>query len=132
MLQKRLFISHSWRYGGAYEAMVRLLHQRPYFSWKNYSVPEQKAFGPMAKYRLAEELRQQIRPVQCVIIIGGMWTSRSDWIQFEMDFAYSLNKPIVGVRPWGSQRIPSAVSQKADIIVGWNVDSVVGAIRSLT
>jgi hypothetical protein len=55
--------------------MVKLLNNRPYFSWINYSVPETKAFGPMAKRKMEEELREQIRPVHCVIIIGGMWTN---------------------------------------------------------
>lgn len=112
--------------------MVRLLNNRQYFSWRNYSVPTKKAFGPLASARMKEELRQQIRPVHCVIIIAGMWTSYSDWIQFEIDFSRGIEKPILGVRPWGAQRMPLAVSQASNLVVNWNTDSIVEGIRKIS
>lgn len=59
-----------------------------------------------------------------------MYVAHSDWIQFEIDYAKLLNKPIVGVQPWGSERMPSAVTYAADTIVGWNTESIVQAIRN--
>lgn len=53
----RLFISHSWSYSDRYNAMVNLLNNRPYFNFTNFSVPETKAFGPMARYKMEDELR---------------------------------------------------------------------------
>lgn len=132
MNTKRLFISHSWSYSEPYNSIVNLLNNRPYFSWTNYSVPENKAFGHMADRKMKEELRQQIRPVHCVIIIGGMWTNYSDWIQFEMDFAESIGKPILGVRPRGAQVMPAAVTKKSSEIVNWNSDSIVAGIRKIS
>ena len=35
-----LFISHSWNYSSAYNDLVRLLDSKPYFNYKNYSVPK--------------------------------------------------------------------------------------------
>jgi len=112
--------------------MVRLLNDRPYFNWVNFSVPETKAFGLMANNTMKEELRQQIRPVNCVIIIGGMWTNYSDWIQFEMEYAGSIGKPILGVRPRGAQRMPAAVIDKANKVVSWNSESIVAGIREIS
>ena len=112
--------------------MVNLLNGRLFFTWTNYSVPETKAFGPMANYRMKEELRQQIRPVNCVVVVGGMWTTNSDWIQFEMDFAESIGKPILGVRPRGAKVMPTAVVAKADRVVNWNADSIVAGIREIS
>jgi hypothetical protein len=131
-MAKRLFISHSWSYDQNYQSMVKLLDNRPYFDWTNYSVPSEKAFGPMANYKMREALQRQIRPAQCVIIIGGMWTSYSDWIQFEMDFAAEIGKPILGVKPWGAQRMPGAVTLKADRVVNWNSESIVEGIRAIS
>lgn len=102
------------------------------FKWINYSVPETKAFGPMAQYRMKEELREQIRPVHCVIIIAGMWTNHSDWIQFEMDFAKLIDKPILGVRPRGARMMPVAVTEGSDTVVGWTAKSIVEGIRSIS
>lgn len=131
-MPKRLFISHSWGYSERYTSMVRLLNERPFFEWVNYSVPETKAFGPMANSKMKEELRQQIRPVNCVIIIGGMWTNYSDWIQFEMEFASSIGKPILGVRPRGARIMPTAVIAKADKVVNWNTESIIAGIREIS
>lgn len=131
-MSTRLFISHSWSYSERYNAMVNLLRNRPYFTFTNYSVPETKAFGPMANYKMADELRGQIRPVNCVIIIGGMWANHSDWIKFEMDFAKSIGKPILGVRPRGAQMMPAAVTAASDCVVHWNSDSIVAGIRQIT
>ncbi len=35
-----LFISHSWAYNDEYEKLVRMLNDKPYFYYKNYSVPK--------------------------------------------------------------------------------------------
>ena len=35
-----LFISHSWAYSDAYQKMINLLNKRPYFFYKNFSVPK--------------------------------------------------------------------------------------------
>jgi len=125
----RLFISHAWKYGDDYDRMVDLLNDASYFSWANYSVPVDKAFEKMTKSQLKDELRDQIRPVNAVLILGGMYVSYSDWIQFEIDFAQEIGKPIIGVKPWGAKVMPKAVSDAADVIVGWNTSTVVQAIR---
>ncbi|WP_297104644.1 TIR domain-containing protein [uncultured Devosia sp.] len=131
-MPKRLFISHSWSYSERYNSMVNLLVNRPYFEWQNYSVPESKAFLGLSASSLKEQLRNQIRPVQCVIIIGGMWTNYSDWIQFEIDFAKSIDKPILGVRPRSAKVMPQAVINASDAVVNWNSDSIVAGIRQIS
>ncbi len=127
----RLFISHAWSYGDHYDTIVRFLDQASNFNYRNYSVPEAKAFERARPTVLAEKLCVQIRPVQVAIILGGMYVAHSDWIQFEIDFAKEINKPLLGIQPWGSERMPRAVQNAADRIVGWNTSSIVSAIREL-
>lgn len=112
--------------------LLPFINAAPNFSWSNFSVPETKAFGLMGRSRLEEQLREQIRPSQCVVILGGMYVSHSDWIQFEIDYARTLNKPILGVVPWGAQRTPLALSAVANEMVNWNSSSIVSAIRRIT
>lgn len=131
-MPKRLFISHSWTYSERYNSMVNLLNNRPYFEWQNYSIPENKAFVGLSAQALAEQLRSQIRPVQCVVIIGGMWANHSDWIQFEMNFAKSVGKPILGVRPRSAKVMPRAVIDASDAVVNWNSESIVAGIRQIS
>ena len=128
----RLFISHAWRYSDGYKRLNDFLKAAPNFVYSNYSVPESKAFTGMTRLQLEEQLRNQIRPAQTVVILGGMYVAHSDWIQFEIDFAKALNKPILGIQPWGAQRMPTSVTLAATEIVGWNTNSIVEAIRRIT
>jgi len=129
--QYRLFISHAWRYDEAYRRIISFLDDAPNFSYSNYSVPAPKAFDFMSQAKLEEQLREQIRPVQVAVILGGMYVAHSTWIQFEIDFALSLKKPILGIQPWGAERMPSAVQNASNKIVGWNTTSIVSGIRQL-
>ena len=99
------------------------------FKWRNYSVPDHDPLEPQTKTALKEQLRRQIRPVNIVLILAGMYVAHSDWIQFEIDFAKTINKPMIGIRPWGQQRIPMAVQDSVDEMVGWRTESIVRAIR---
>ena len=123
------FISHAWRYHDDYNRMVQLLDNAPYFTWRNYSVPRHDPADANNATRLREALRRQIRPVNIVVVLAGVYATHSDWIQFEIDYAAALGKTIVGIRPWASQRIPVAVQSAAAEMVGWNTSSIVDAIR---
>lgn len=59
-----------------------------------------------------------------------MYVSYSEWIDYEIDTAIKLEKPIIGVKPRGQERIPAKVSNSADVMVGWNSSSVVEAVRN--
>lgn len=127
----RLFISHAWKYDSEYDKIIRFLNESPFFSYSNYSVPQTNPVIANNDTALKEELRQQIRPVEVVVVLGGMYVSHSEWINFEIDYAKLLGKPILGVKPWGSERIPSAIQNNANEIVGWSTSSIVSAIRRL-
>ena len=124
-----LFISHAWRYDDDYYRFVGLLNNANYFKWRNYSVPQHDPLDVNNNRRLAESLKQQIRPVNAVFIISGMYVNHRDWIKYEIEVAQSYNKPIIGIEPWGSQRIPTEVQSAAITMVGWRTDSIVTAIR---
>lgn len=124
-----LFISHVWKYDSDYTRIVQMLDQAPNFSMRNYSCPrEDPAVDPTVKCtrkELIAALDGQIRPVNCVIVLAGMYVAYSGWIQEEINIAVGYRKPIIGVKPWGTERTPRAVSDVANIIVGWNTSSIV-------
>jgi hypothetical protein len=125
----KLFTSHAWDYHDDYNRLIKLLDEASFFTYSNYSVPKDDKFAKMSKVELKEEIRQQIRPVNCFLALGGVYMTYSDWIQFELDFAVSLGKPIIGVKPWGNTNVSTAVSSVAKEVVSWNTDSIVAAIR---
>lgn len=130
-----IFISHAWKYSSDYNKIVEWLNEAQedgLLTWKNYSVPEHDPkIDPnttVGKNKLKEALKNQISPASKIIVLAGMYASYSDWIDFEISTAISQNKYIIGVKPWGQERIPTVVSNNADIMVGWNKQSVIDAI----
>lgn len=124
-----LFISHAWTYNAEYDRLVKMLNAAPNFKWRNYSVTKQDPLDVNNDARLTAALKRQIRPVNCVLILAGMYVNHRKWIKKEITIAQNLNKPIVGIKPWGQQRTPTEVQDAADVMVGWNTASIVKAIR---
>ena len=126
-----LFISHSWTYTDAYEKLCNLLDNRIRFNYKNYSVPKNDPIHNASNTaQLKEAIKNQMRYASVVIIMAGVYSSYSKWINIEIELAKSLGKKIIAVEPWGSERTSAVVKDAADIVVGWSTDSIVNAIRS--
>ena len=136
MRTHHLFISHSWNYSDAYDRLVELLRNRSYFRFKNYSVPRNDPIHDAGTdAQLLEAIRRQMALCGVVLILAGVYATYSKWIDKEIRLAtggFDPPKPIVAIRPWGSMRTSVSVTQAADRIVGWNTESVVGAIRELS
>lgn len=127
-----LFISHSWSYGDAYERLTEFFDEHSYFEWKNYSVPQDDPIHNCGTdHQLEDAIREQILHASCVVILAGVYATYSKWINKEIRLANELGKPIVAVQPWGAERTSQVVKDNADMIVGWNSDSIVNAIREL-
>ena len=125
-----LFISHSWNYSDAYEKLVNLLNAKTYFNYKNYSVPKNDPIhNAPYEYQLKEAIRKRMQPASCVLIMAGVYSTYSKWINIEIELAKSMNKKIIAIEPWGAERTSKTVKDAADVIVGWNTDSIVNAIR---
>lgn len=130
-----IFISHAWKYSDNYNTIVKWLNEAQSegkLNWKNYSVPQHDPLidpdTTVGKNKLKSMLKEQIRPASKVIILSGMYAAYSDWIDYEIDTSISYKKYIIGVKPWGQERIPSKISTNANIMVGWNKSSVINAI----
>ena len=127
-----ILISHSWDYSVDYETIKGWLDDAKNFSWTNYSVPLSKPLDVKTKKELREKIRSRMSLCSCIIILSGMYVSYSEWIDYEIDTALELGKPIIGVKPRGQERIPTKVSNNADVMVGWSSASVVQAVRDYT
>lgn len=124
-----ILISHSWDYDDDYQTIMNWLNDAKYFTWSNYSVPLSNPIDANSKKELKEKIRKKISACSCVIILSGMYVAYSEWINYEIDTALELNKPIIGIKPRGQERIPTKVSDNADVMVGWSSSSVVQAVR---
>lgn len=125
-----LFISHSWTYGDAYDRLVDMLNAKPYFSYKNYSVPKYDPIHNVSNdYQLKEAIRRQMQPASGILILAGVYSTYSKWINIEIELAQSMGKKIIAIEPWGAERTSSKVKSAAHSIVRWNTDSIINAIR---
>jgi len=130
-----LFVSHAWDYSEDYKKVIEWLDKAKAdkrLDYKNYSDPKDDPIvdpdEETKKKRMKEKLRNQIRPSTIVIVISGMYVAHSEWIGFEIDTAVEMKKYIIGLKPWGQERVPTKVSDNADVMVGWNYESLINAI----
>lgn len=109
-----LFISHVWRRteNSEYYRLVYLLKDAPYFSWRNYSVPEHDPLGTRTDSELRAALDRQIRPVNCFIIVAGMYVNFRKWIQEEFEIAQRYDKPIYWNKTFGARTNPNRSSER--------------------
>ena len=130
-----LFISHSWAYSDSYDQLVKLLEQRKYFDFKNYSVPKDDPIHTNGTDKeLYQAILQKMKPCSVVLILAGVYASYSKWINKEIKIAknsFDVQKPIIAIKPWANKRTSQFVGDNADRKVGCTTDSVVDAIREL-
>lgn len=130
-----LFISHSWSYSNTYESLLNLLNKDSSFVYRNYSVPRNDPIHTNGTYTmLYNAIKEQISHASVVLILAGVYSTYSKWIDKEIQIAkkeFYFEKPIIAVEPWGSEKTSAKVKDSADVIVGWNSKSVIDAIKNV-
>lgn len=130
-----IFISHSWTYSDAYGKLIELLGNDPSFSYKNYSVPKDDPIHNAKNDKeLYDAIKQQISPSTVVLILAGVYSSYSKWIDKEIEISkngFATIKPIIAIEPWASQRTSAKVKNNADKIVKWQSSSIISVIKEL-
>lgn len=125
-----LFISHSWNYPDAHDNLVRLLKAQPDFTFKNFSVPAQNPIiGARTDKQLLDAIEDKIRPCSAVLIMAGMYSTYSKWINKEIETAQRMGKVIIAIKPFGAERISTVVRNAAHAECAWSTGSIVKAIR---
>ena len=77
---------------------------------------------------LKRALANRIRASEIVLAFAGKYSTYSHWIEFEVETAFALGRPIVAVRPRGQKQLSSVVMDRCAMEVGWNGSSVREAI----
>ncbi len=128
----RLFISHSWKYSDAYDKIIDMLAKGE-IQYYNHSVPKDDPIHTNGTNKqLYDAIDAKIKGCSCVIILAGVYSSYSKWINIEIEIAQKYNKPIIAVEPWASEKTSKVVKDNATKIVGWNYTSVCNSIVELS
>lgn len=133
IIRYNLFISHSWTYGEQYDGLVRLLNSDPSFKYRNYSVPKTDPIHNVkTDWELRNAIKTQMISASCVLILAGVYSTYSKWINIEIDLAkngFVITKKIISIEPWGLERTSTVVKSNANVIVKWSSSSVIEAIK---
>lgn len=125
----KVFISHSWTYVEELNRLKNLLESRGYFNVQFEEATPDCPINSENAYYIRQRLKQKIANSDIVLGIAGIYASHSEWMQWELDKALEIDVPIVGVIPWGAERVSTVVSSRAKQVVHWNTESIVEAIR---
>lgn len=124
-----LFISHSWNYDEQYQRLKELLRDKGYI-YRDYSVPKDNPItGIDSDGELEQAIEQKMKYSSVVLIMAGVYSTYSKWINKEIKIAKKLGKPIVAIEPYCAERTSSVVKNAADVVCGWRTSSIVGAIN---
>ncbi|MCK5384817.1 MAG: TIR domain-containing protein [Alphaproteobacteria bacterium] len=128
----KLFISHSWAYGDAYDKLTSFFDEHPNFKWVNHSIPKNDPVHDADDdAELFEAIKNKMASINCVVMMAGVYSTYSKWINSEIEIAKEVySKPLVAVEPWASEKTSTVVKDNADEIVKWQSSSIVNAIRN--
>jgi len=129
-----VFISHSWAYADAYDRLIKLLNSDGRFTYRDYSIPKNDPIhNAPNRTLLAAAIMRKMRFCEVIIILAGVYSTHSKWINEEIAIANSFTrpKPILAVEPWSSERTSTVVKKSASKIVSWNSSSIIAGIREL-
>ena len=133
-----VFVSHSWKYSSHYDKIDEWLFGQVHrfgqasVQYHDYSVPKDDPIHDAPTQRaLREAIYAKISRSSVIVIPTGMYANYSKWIKEEIEGARAWGKGILAVNPWAQQRRSSVVGEAADLLVGWNRNSVVQGVWDL-
>jgi hypothetical protein len=126
----RIFVSHAWHPHDDYTRLFEYLGDAKDFYYTNLSTPDIPP-SDVSRTGIEAALARQIGPAEVVIILGGLYDTHKDLIELEMALAKKHGRPIIGLRPSGSQVIAKAIEQRVTEVVVWSERTIVDAIKLL-
>lgn len=124
----RVFVSHAFSESDDYLRLFEYIESNPKFFYINTSRPEEMPAGGSEAFK--EALRQQIEASEAVVILSSVYETKRDWIQYQINAAKALKKPIIAMKAFGgAHAIPAEVSGVAAEMPEWNEREIVDALK---
>lgn len=127
-----LFVSHKGEDESRIEDFKNLMGRKGY-DFRDSSIKESEPNKANDEdYIKSKYLKPAIDWAGTIVVLIGQNTHKSDWVNWEIDYAMKKGKKIIGVLLPGDKdaTIPDALQDYADSIVGWNSEKIDEAIRN--
>jgi hypothetical protein len=126
----RIFVTHLFARHTDYLRVFEYLESVENFAYLNLSDPDRIPAG--GKEELKEELRQQMREAEVVILPLTIYAENKDLVTFQLDAAGAFNKPVLAIKAFGDTlMLKRDLMERLRDIVEWNERSIADAIRRL-
>ncbi|WP_405220531.1 TIR domain-containing protein [Lentisalinibacter sediminis] len=124
----RVYVTHTFSESDDYLRLFEYIESNPNFFYVNTSKPEELPSGGSEAFKAA--LREQIEAAETVVVLGSLFEKKRDWIQYQIDAAQALGRPIIAMKPFGGVLpMPAEVSQAAREEPEWNEREIVDALK---
>jgi hypothetical protein len=134
---KNVFVSHHHKDDASVDGLADMLSGKNYqlrnssirVKPENQSRIDQKKISDKTIKRL---LRMKMRWASQVIVIIGKETHTRPWVEWEINAAHQLGKPIIGVYENGLKEkvpLPQNLEKYATSRVAWRAESVIDALE---
>jgi hypothetical protein len=124
----KVFVGHAFEPNEDYMRVFEYLESTHNFYYRNCSSPDPR--GTFDREVLREELRKQIALAEVVIIPSAMYRTHREWIDFEVNCAKGMEKPLIVLESFGvKEKLPVQLEALGDEKIEWNERTLVDAIR---
>ena len=128
---KNVFVSHVHEDDESLGHLKQLLRTHG-METRDYSIRADNPNSAKSEnYIKYEILAPRIRQCSTLVVYVSPATKDSDFVNWEIEYAHSNNKRIVGVWAHGENgcELPAALAKYADAIVGWTGNRIIEAIN---
>ena len=128
---KNVFVSHIHLDDAGLPDLMNLL-RRHGMDARNYSITSDKENDAKSpEYIKTAILAPRINACSTLVVYITPDTKASDWVNWEIEYAYKQGKTIVGVWELGSKGcdMPESLEEFRNAIVGWRGENIVDAIE---
>ena len=125
----RVFVTHNFQEGDDYLRVFEFLEAMERFFYLNVSKPENVPdSGGMDLIK--EELINQIKEAEAVIVPAMFYIEQNDLARFQMDVAEANQKPMIAIRPFGGlAESPQELVDRVSEHIEWNDREMVDALK---
>lgn len=114
-----LIISNGFDTNREYAQFTEKLYSKTDFLWKESISSAYGLAGPSFYEK-----------VDRIILLAGLYKNNKETFDDLIEAAEKYDIPIILVRPYGLEEVPENLEEKAAMIVGWNANCIVDAIKS--